>query len=264
MDEEFEDIAYEADDGMGGDPTDDLEAELDAEGGDEEDLSDKEPAELFQDLDAIVDELQAKFDAMGGEGDMGGDGRKHKRIEKTKYADGGMVATVKFGGGRPAGEVTNKLPKFGGKGLGKITNKMPKFADGGMVTYAGKKNIKIGKGRPIGEVTNKLPKFGGKAQGEVTNKLPKFGGKAQGVVTNKLPKFADGGTVTYASKKNIKIGKGRPIGEVTNKPPKFVGLKPASRELYLGGSKDFDESTGMRRGRPGNVTKIGRGAFHVG
>ena len=73
MDEEFEDIAIEADDEMGGDPTDDLEAELDAEGGDEEDLSDKEPAELFQDLDAIVDELQAKFDAMGGEGDMGGE-----------------------------------------------------------------------------------------------------------------------------------------------------------------------------------------------
>jgi len=71
MDEGFEDIAIEADDeegdmgGMGGDATDDLEAELGDEG--EEDLADKEPEELFQDLDAIVDELQAKFDAMGGE-----------------------------------------------------------------------------------------------------------------------------------------------------------------------------------------------------
>ncbi len=71
MDEEFEDIAIEADDEMGGDPTDDLEAELDAEAGDDEDLADKQPEELFQDLDAIVDELQAKFDAMGGSDDMG-------------------------------------------------------------------------------------------------------------------------------------------------------------------------------------------------
>lgn len=72
MDEGFEDIAIEGDDeempDMGGDPTDDLEGEM---GPEEDDLADKEPAELFQDLDAIVDELQAKFDAMGGEGDMG-------------------------------------------------------------------------------------------------------------------------------------------------------------------------------------------------
>jgi len=84
VDEEFEDVAFEADDeegemgddGMGGDATDDLEAELD---GDEEDMSEKEPEELFQDLNAIVDELQAKFDEMNGdemgddEGEMGDD-----------------------------------------------------------------------------------------------------------------------------------------------------------------------------------------------
>jgi hypothetical protein len=77
VDEEFEDISFEGDDeaeepAFGGDATDDLESELDA---DEEDMSEKEPAELFQDLDAIVDELQAKFDAMNGddEGEMGGD-----------------------------------------------------------------------------------------------------------------------------------------------------------------------------------------------
>jgi len=71
VDEEFEDIAIEADDemdDMGGDPTDDLEADL--EMGDEE--GEKSEEELFQDLDAIVDELQAKFDELKG-GDMGGD-----------------------------------------------------------------------------------------------------------------------------------------------------------------------------------------------
>jgi len=68
VDEEFEDIAYEGGDempGMGGDPTDDLEGELDA--GDEEGPEEeKSEEELFMDLDAIVDELQAKFDALKG------------------------------------------------------------------------------------------------------------------------------------------------------------------------------------------------------
>jgi hypothetical protein len=74
MEEGFEDIAIEGDDemdDMGGDPTDDLEAELGDEEGDEEEKSEEE---LFQDLDAIVDELQAKFDELKGgdeEGDMG-------------------------------------------------------------------------------------------------------------------------------------------------------------------------------------------------
>ncbi len=73
VDEEFEDIAIEADDemdDMGGDPTDDLEADL--EMGDEGEEGEKSEEELFQDLDAIVDELQAKFDELKG-GDMGGD-----------------------------------------------------------------------------------------------------------------------------------------------------------------------------------------------
>jgi len=66
VDENFEDIAYEGDDEMGGDPTDDLAGELDA--GDEEGPEEeKSEEELFMDLDAIVDELQAKFDALKGE-----------------------------------------------------------------------------------------------------------------------------------------------------------------------------------------------------
>jgi len=77
VDEEFEDIAIEADDEdpdmMGGDPTDDLEGDL--EMGDD-DMEEKSEEELFQDLDSIVDELQAKFDELkGGDdmSDMGGD-----------------------------------------------------------------------------------------------------------------------------------------------------------------------------------------------
>ena len=77
LDENFEEIAYEADkEGPMGDMGDDLEGELDAgEMGPEEDdeFADKDPEELFQDLDSIVGELQAKFDAMNGDDAMGGD-----------------------------------------------------------------------------------------------------------------------------------------------------------------------------------------------
>jgi hypothetical protein len=81
VDEEFEDIAIEGDDDMppmGGDPTDDLEGDIDADM-DDEDMGDKSEEELFQDLDSIVDELQAKFDELkGGDdmGDMGDDGEE--------------------------------------------------------------------------------------------------------------------------------------------------------------------------------------------
>ena len=50
-------------DAMGGDKTDDLETDIT---GDSEE-GDKEPEELFQDLDSIVDELQSKFDEIKGE-----------------------------------------------------------------------------------------------------------------------------------------------------------------------------------------------------
>jgi len=73
VDEEFEEFAQEGDDEegpdmMGGDPTDDLEGDL--EMGDD-DMGDKSEEELFQDLDSIVDELQAKFDELKGGDDMG-------------------------------------------------------------------------------------------------------------------------------------------------------------------------------------------------
>ena len=81
LEENFDDVAIEGDDDMsdmGGDPTDDLEGDIDADM-DDEDMGDKSEEELFQDLDSIVDELQAKFDElkggddMGDMGDMGGD-----------------------------------------------------------------------------------------------------------------------------------------------------------------------------------------------
>jgi hypothetical protein len=70
VEENFEDVAFEADDeedevdGFGGDATDDLESDLDAgdEFGSEEGEESEE--EIMQDLGEIIDELQAKFDAL--------------------------------------------------------------------------------------------------------------------------------------------------------------------------------------------------------
>ena len=75
VDEEFEDFAQEGDDEMSPmgdtpDMGDDLEGDL--EMGDD-DMEEKSEEELFQDLDSIVDELQAKFDELKGGGDMGDD-----------------------------------------------------------------------------------------------------------------------------------------------------------------------------------------------
>jgi hypothetical protein len=97
LEENFEDIAYEGGDEegmMGGDPTDDLEGEMgpEEEGGDE--FADKDPEELFQDLDSIVDELQAKFDAMNGDDDMGGDDMGGMGDEE-EMKDGFDLATVR-------------------------------------------------------------------------------------------------------------------------------------------------------------------------
>jgi hypothetical protein len=93
LEENFEDIAYEGDDemsDMGGDPTDDLAGEMGPEEDDE--FADKAPEELFQDLDAIVDELQAKFDAMNGD-DIGSDDMGGMDDEKMK--DDFDLATVR-------------------------------------------------------------------------------------------------------------------------------------------------------------------------
>jgi hypothetical protein len=78
LEENFEDVAFEGDDEMGGDPTDDLAGDMDSEMGDEMDgeegpEEEKSEEELFMDLDAIVDELQAKFDELKGGDDMGDD-----------------------------------------------------------------------------------------------------------------------------------------------------------------------------------------------
>ena len=99
LDENFEDIAIEAGDEMdldAEDPTDDLAGEMDGE-----EPAEKGEEELFQDLEAIVDELQAKFDELKGieqgeHGDeFGGEEGGEEEGDEEDTEEGFGLATVR-------------------------------------------------------------------------------------------------------------------------------------------------------------------------
>jgi hypothetical protein len=196
VDEEFEDIAIEADDDMddmGGDPTDDLESELDADMDDsDDDMEDKEPEELFQDLDAIVDELQAKFDAMKGDDEgeeemkdsfgmedtdletvreyvekvapakMGDNGANTKSIVAGKNDMGGTTANIAKGGTEPESANTK----------GGLAAPTPKEDNAG--------NINVPGGKAGGAFSKKEPGHGAEKKGSAEsadNKQSLFRGR---------------------------------------------------------------------------------------
>jgi len=218
LDEEFEDIAIEADDEMGDTPDmgDDLEGELDGEMGDE--MGDKAPEELFQDLDAIVDELQAKFDAMNGDdmGDdmgppdemkddfdlatvreyvekvAGGHGAEKKGQGEGQYSGTGklsdstnvnsksIVAGKNDMGGTTANILSSKedTPKYAGAGGGQL---------GGSSLFKGTPkednagNINVPGGKAGGAFSTKQPGHGAEKKGEAEGKFSGAGGSSGSV-----------------------------------------------------------------------------------
>jgi hypothetical protein len=202
VDEEFEDIAIEGDDempSMGGDPTDDLEGDIDAEMDDEEG-GEKSEEELFQDLDSIVDELQAKFDELKGGDDMGDDGEEGGN-PFAKEEGMGDLATVreyveKVANGHGAekkGAGEGALVGTGNKGQGSATNaqgmKFSKNDMGGTTA-----NILSGRnGADAGEVGSAGGKMKGSALSDTSPKennagnINVPGGKAGGAFSKKEP-----------------------------------------------------------------------------
>ena len=178
LDENFEDIAYEGGDeegGFGGDATDDLAGEMGPEEGDDE-FADKAPEELFQDLDAIVDELQAKFDAMNGDGDMGGDDMG----DEEEMKDGFDLATVR--------EYVEKVPA----GHGAEKKGQGEKADGGAT------GLKFQKNDMGGTSANILGGKNGQDGG-----FPGAGGTVKGSSLLKgNPQLQDGGNVNTPGAKN--------------------------------------------------------------
>jgi hypothetical protein len=209
FEEGFEDIAIEADDEMGDTPDmgDDLESELD---GEEDEMGEKDPAELFQDLDAIVDELQAKFDAMNGDdmgGDMGGD-----MGSPDKMKDDFDLATVreyveKVAGGHGAEKKGQSEGQYSGTGkLSDSTNVNSKAIVAGKndmggtasniaqskeeaATYANQGHLKgssLFKGNPKEDNAGNINVPGGKAGGAFSKKEPGHGAEKKGEAEGKF------------------------------------------------------------------------------
>ena len=213
MEEGFEDIAIEADDEMGDTPDmgDDLEGELDAEMGDDE-MGDKAPEELFQDLDAIVDELQAKFDAMNG--DEMGDDMGDDMGPPDEMKDDFDLATVreyveKVAGGHGAEKKGQGEGQYSGTGkLSDSTNVNSKSIvagknDMGGTTanilsskedtpkYAGAGGGQLGgsslfKGTPKEDNAGNINVPGGKAGGAFSKKEPGHGAEKKGEAEGKF------------------------------------------------------------------------------
>ena len=182
VDEEFEDIAIEGDDEMppmGGDPTDDLEGDIDAEMDDEE--GEKSEEELFQDLDSIVDELQAKFDELKGGDDMGdmGDDGEEGGNPFAKEEGMGDLATVR--------EYVEKVApaKMGDNGVNAKSIVAGKNDMGGTTA-----NILSGKNGTPGSETGELKGSGllkGKPTEDNAGNINVPGGKAGNAFSKKEP-----------------------------------------------------------------------------
>jgi len=188
VDEEFEDIAFEANDeegemdAMGGDPTDDLEADLDAEMGDDEE-GEKSEEELFMDLESIVDELQAKFDELKGDegGEMSSDEgdedemkddfdletvREYvEKVPTAKMGDNGANTKSTVAGKNDMGGTTANILKGGeakGEGTkGGLANPSPKEDNAG--------NINVPGGKAGGAFSKKEPGHGAEKKGAGEN-----------------------------------------------------------------------------------------------
>ena len=180
VDEEFEDIAIEADDEdpdmMGGDPTDDLEGDL--EMGDD-DMEEKSEEELFQDLDSIVDELQAKFDELKGGDDMGDMGNDDMGGMDDKMKDDFDLETVR--------EYVEKVApaKMGDNGVNTKSIVAGKNDMGGTTA-----NILSGKNGAPGSETGELKGSGllkGKPTEDNAGNINVPGGKAGGAFSKKEP-----------------------------------------------------------------------------
>ena len=229
VDEEFEEVAYEGDDEMppmGGDPTDDLEGEMGPE--EDGDLADESEEELFQDLDSIVDELQARFDALGGGDEAGAD------MGDDKMKDDFDLATVR--------EYVEKVP--GGHGAEKKGEAEGKYSGTGTqsdsVNVNTKSTIDNMKNDMGGTTANILSGRNGADSGEVG-----AGRTIKGSALNgQKPKEDNAG--------NINVPGGKAGGAFSTKEPGHGAEKKGEAEGKFsgtGGSSGSVDKASLFRGR---------------
>jgi len=234
VDEEFEDVAFEGDDEMppmGGDPTDDLEGEMGPDEEGEEDLSAESEEELFQDLDSIVDELQARFDKLGGGEEAGADMGDEMGDDEMK--DNFDLATVR--------EYVEKVP--GGHGAEKKGQGEGQFSGTGSLSdkpNVNTKSIVAGKNDMGGTTANILgskeeaPKYAGAGGGQL-------GGSS---LFKGTPKEDNAG--------NINVPGGKAGGAFSKKEPGHGAEKKGEAEGKFsgaGGSSGSVDKASLFRGR---------------
>jgi hypothetical protein len=155
---------------------------------DDEDMGDKSEEELFQDLDSIVDELQAKFDELkGGDdmGDMGDDDMGDMGDEKMKdnfdlatvreYVE--KVAPAKMGDNG----VNNKSIVAGKNDMGGTTANILSGKNGAPGSETGElKGSGLLKGKPTEDNAGNINVPGGKAGNAFSKKEPGHGAEKAG------------------------------------------------------------------------------------
>ena len=174
------------------DETDDLEMELDADSEDEDDdMEEKSEEELFQDLDAIVDELQAKFDELKGDdmddmgGDMGSDEEMKDEFELETVRE--YVEKVPAGHGAEKKGQAEKADgsasgmKFSKNDMGGTSANILSGRNGSEGSTSGAlKGNGLLKGNPQDMKTGNINVPGGKAGGAFSNKEPGHGAEKKG------------------------------------------------------------------------------------
>jgi len=233
LDEEFEEVAYEGDDEVGGpsgDMGDDLAGELGPEEEGDDDLSANSEEELFQDLDSIVDELQARFDKLGG-GEAGMDDEMDGMDDKMK--DDFDLATVR--------EYVEKVP--GGHGAEKKGQGEGQYSGTGSQSdkpNVNAKSIVAGKNDMGGTTANILsskeeaPKYAGAGGGQL-------GGSS---LFKGTPKEDNAG--------NINVPGGKAGGAFSTKEPGHGAEKKGEAEGKFsgaGGSSGSVDKASLFRGR---------------
>jgi len=195
MDENFDEIAIEGDDeeDMGADAGDD--ALDDMEMGDEEgEGEERSEDELFQDLDAIVDELQAKFDELkgmeAGEHGMGGEegeGEMKDAFEPEMATVREYVEKVSDGHGAEkkgkAETADNKKSTIDNmkNDMGGTTANIVSGRDGATGSETGAlKGNGLTKGKPQDMNTGNINVPGGKAGNAFSKKEPGHGAEKKG------------------------------------------------------------------------------------
>jgi len=228
VDEEFEEVAYEADDAMppmGGDPTDDLEGEMGPE--EDGDLADESEEELFQDLDSIVDELQARFDKLGGGDDAGAE------MGDDEMKDNFDLATVR--------EYVEKVP--GGHGAEKKGQGEGALSGTGKLSQGSSTNAKsivAGKNDMGGTTANILG-----SKEEAAKYVGSGGGQLGGSSLFK-------GTAKEDNAGNINVPGGKAGGAFSTKEPGHGAEKKGEAEGKFsgtGGSSGSVDKASLFRGR---------------